>query len=136
MLDAFAGTGALGLEALSRGARFATFLETDRAARAVLTRNIAALDETTRALVLGADALRPPRAGGPCELALLDPPYGKDVAAPALAALGAGAWLAHGAIVALELPAKQIFAPPAAFTALDERRYGAARIVFLRYEGA
>ncbi len=91
VVDAFAGTGALGLEALSRGARFATFLERDRGARAALARNIAALGEGLCTAILPSDALHPPRAGGPCELAFLDPPYGEDVAAPALTALAAAA---------------------------------------------
>ncbi|HUZ72790.1 MAG TPA: 16S rRNA (guanine(966)-N(2))-methyltransferase RsmD [Stellaceae bacterium] len=133
VLDAFAGTGALGLEALSRGARFATFLERDRAARAALARNIAALGESARAAVLTADALHPPRATGPCDLVFLDPPYGEDLAAPALAALAAAGWVAADAIAVVELPAREAFAPPAGFIVADERRYGAARIVFLRY---
>jgi 16S rRNA (guanine966-N2)-methyltransferase len=133
VLDAFAGTGALGLEALSRGARFATFMERDRAARDALARNIAALAETARASVLAADALRPPRAGGPCDLVFLDPPYGEAIAAPALAALAASQWLAAGALVVVELAARAAFAPPAGFATLWERRYGAARPVFLRY---
>ncbi len=132
VLDAFAGTGALGLEALSRGARFASFIENDRTARAVLLRNIAAIGATAQAAVLAANALRPPRAQGPCELAFLDPPYGTEVAAPALTALAASGWFAPDALVVVELPARQKFTPPAGFTLLEERRYGVARIVFLR----
>ena len=86
--------------------------------------------------MLAADALHPPRARARASWRCLDPPYGKDVAVPALTALAAAGWLAPGALVALELPAQQTFAPPAGFTLLDERRYGAARIVFLRYGGA
>ena len=106
VLDAFAGTGAMGLEALSRGARFATFLDKDRAARQALTRTLAAWGETGRAAVLAADALKPPRATGPCELAFLDPPYGEPAAAPALAALAAAGWLAPGALAVVELAAR------------------------------
>ena len=134
VLDAFAGTGAMGLEALSRGARFATFLEKDRAARLVLSRTLAAWGETARASVLAGDATKPPRATGPCDLAFLDPPYGEPVAAPALTALAAAGWLAPGALAIVELGARAGFAPPAGFTLLDERRYGAARILFLRHE--
>jgi 16S rRNA (guanine966-N2)-methyltransferase len=132
VLDAFAGTGALGLEALSRGARFATFLEQDRAARAALQRNIAALGEAARAQVIAGDALHPPRSSGPCDLAFLDPPYGEPLAAPALAALAATGWFAAAALIVLELAARAPFAPPPGFTLLEERRYGAAKIVFLR----
>jgi 16S rRNA (guanine966-N2)-methyltransferase len=133
VLDAFAGTGALGLEALSRGARFATFLENDRAARAALARNIAALGEGQHAQVIAADALHPPRASGPCDLAFLDPPYGEPLAAPALEALAAMGWFAADALIVVELAARAPFAAPAGFTPLEERHYGAAKIVFLRF---
>ena len=135
VLDAFAGTGAFGLEALSRGARRATFMERDRTALATLAINVSALDETARAILLAADATRPPRAREPCDLVFLDPPYGEDIAAPALAALAASGWLAAGALAIIELAAKRPFAPPPEFTQLHERRYGAARLVFLRYAG-
>jgi len=133
VLDVFAGTGAFGLEALSRGARFTTFVEKDRAARAALLKNIALLGVTAQTAILAADALKPPRAASPATLAFLDPPYREDLAAPALAALGKAGWLADQALVVVELPARQDFAPPPGFAALDERRYGAARFVFLRY---
>ena len=133
VLDAFAGTGAFGLEALSRGARFATFIEKERTARAALERNIAALGATAQAALIAADALHPPRASGRCALAFLDPPYGEPVAAPALAALAAAGWLGPDALVVIELPARASFAPPAGFAPLEERRYGAARLVFLRF---
>jgi 16S rRNA (guanine966-N2)-methyltransferase len=132
VLDAFAGTGAMGLEALSRGARFATFLETDRAARREIERTLAAIEETAHAAVLAADALKPPRAAGMCNLAFLDPPYDKPVAADALAALAAAGWLAPGALVVVELRARARFEPPQGMILLEERRYGAARILFLR----
>jgi 16S rRNA (guanine966-N2)-methyltransferase len=132
VLDAFAGTGALGLEALSRGAAHATFLERDRDARGLLAANIAHLGEEARSEIVVADALHPPRPTRPCTLVLMDPPYGDDVAAPALSAIAAQGWLATGAIVALELPAKPDFAVPEGFTRLDERRYGRARILFMR----
>ena len=135
VLDAFAGTGAFGLEALSRGARFATFLEKDRTARAALLKNVAALGATAQAAILAADALNPPRASSPATLAFLDPPYREDLATPALAALGKAGWLADQALVVVELAARQDFTPPQGFAQLDERRYGAARFVFLRYEG-
>jgi len=134
-LDAFAGTGAMGLEALSRGARYCTFLERGRAARAILEQNIAALGEKGRSAVLGADALKPPRAAAPASLAFLDPPYAEDVAAPALAALAAAGWLLPGAIAVIEIPAKRGLIAPDGFGIIDQRRYGAAKLVFLRYRG-
>jgi 16S rRNA (guanine966-N2)-methyltransferase len=135
VLDAFAGTGALGLEALSRGAVHASFMERDRVARTLLAANVKALGEDSNATVLAADALHPPRAAAPCDLVFLDPPYGKDVAPPALEALAEQGWFADGAIVSVELPGKTDFDPPDGFTPLDTRRYGKARLVFLRYGG-
>ena len=136
VLDAFAGSGALGLEALSRGARFVTFMERDRTARAVLAENIAALGAERQTTVLTGDALRPPRANAPAALVFLDPPYAEDWAAPALTALAAAGWLLPEALVVVELRATRDLAPPPAFARLDERRYGAAKIVFLRYSAA
>jgi len=136
VLDAFAGSGALGLEALSRGARFVSFMERDREARAVLTANIAAIGAERQTALLSADALRPPHASVPASLVFLDPPYAEEWAAPALTALAAAGWLVPEAIAVAELSAKRDFAPPAGFVQLDERRYGAAKIVFLRYSAA
>jgi 16S rRNA (guanine966-N2)-methyltransferase len=136
VLDVFAGTGAFGLEALSRGARFAAFIENDRTARDALAANIRAVGEESRTRLLTSDATRPPRPDGPYELAFLDPPYRSDLALPALTALAAGGWLAPQALVIVELAARSRFAPPEGFTLLEERRYGAGRLVFLRWTGS
>jgi 16S rRNA (guanine966-N2)-methyltransferase len=134
VLDAFAGTGALGLEALSRGAAEAVFFETDARARQALAANIAALRLTDRARVLAADATRPPH-GQPCTLVLLDPPYGaENLPARAVAALTAAGWIAPGALVVLEEAAARPV--PALGVILAERRHGAARLVFFRAEPA
>lgn len=133
VLDAFAGTGAFGLEALSRGARFVTFMEKNRTARALLQRNVEFLGETRQAALLAADATRPPRAGGPCSLAFLDPPYRENLAPAALTALAKAGWLAENALVIIELAAREDFEAPEGFTLLEERRYGAAKFVFLRH---
>ena len=134
VLDAFAGTGALGLEALSRGAAEAVFIEQDRDVLAILRDNIAALGEGARTRVVPGDATRPPRANLACAVAFLDPPYRSGLAAPALAAIAAAGWLAPGALAVVELAGHEHFASPAGFTLLDERVYGAARLVFLRHE--
>jgi 16S rRNA (guanine966-N2)-methyltransferase len=134
VLDAFAGTGALGLEALSRGAAEAVFIEQDREALAILRQNVEALGEGARARVVLGDATRPPRATSACAVVFLDPPYRSGFAGPALAALAAAGWLAPDALAVAELAARERLSPPAAFTSLDERVYGAARLVFLRYE--
>ncbi len=134
VLDAFAGTGAFGLEALSRGARYVTFIEKDRAARARLQQNIAALGETQHTAIIAGDAVKPPRASGSCSLAFLDPPYREDLTAPALLGLAKAGWLADKALVIVELAAREDFDLHDGFTLLDERRYGAAKFVFLRVE--
>ena len=101
VLDAYAGTGALGLEALSRGAAHAVFMERDRAALHVLRANIAACGAEAQCTVLAADVLRPP-PGRPCGLVFLDPPYATAAAVPAVAALRAAGWLAPGAVLVAE----------------------------------
>jgi 16S rRNA (guanine966-N2)-methyltransferase len=131
-LDAFAGTGALGLEALSRGAAHVTLMDKDAAALRACRDNVRALGEQARVTVLTGDAQNPVRAAEPCQLVLMDPPYGSGAAAPALAALDAAGWIADGAACVVELAAREGFAAPAGFALLDERRYGAARIVVLR----
>ena len=136
VLDAFAGTGALGLEALSRGAAHATFLEADRAALSALRANIAACREAERCLVLAADALRPPRAAAaPCTLVFLDPPYGRGLLEASLPALAGAGWIAPGALVCAEVEAAPGGAPPPGFALVAERAHGAARVLFLRPAG-
>ena len=132
VLDAFAGTGALGLEALSRGAAQAVFIERDPEAVAVLRRNVAWLRENERAEIVPGDATRPIRAGLRCAVAFVDPPYRSGLAAVALEALDRAGWLASDALAIVELGAREQLVPPAGFTLFDERVYGAARLVFLR----
>jgi 16S rRNA (guanine966-N2)-methyltransferase len=132
VLDAFAGTGAFGLEALSRGAAEAYFIENARPALDALRRNIDALGETARAHVRSGDATRPPPAPKPATLAFLDPPYRSGMGPAAVDALAAAGWLAAAAVVILEISAKEEIAPPEGFEVADDRRYGAARLVFLK----
>ena len=134
VLDAFAGTGALGLEALSRGASAAAFIDIGRDALAALRRNVTALDEEDRVHIIAGDATRPPRAAFACAVAFLDPPYGSGLAASALPALAAAGWLAAESLAVVELAAAEEWAPLSGFAPIDERVYGAARLVFLRYE--
>jgi 16S rRNA (guanine966-N2)-methyltransferase len=135
ILDAFAGSGALGLEALSRGAASATFMETAAPALAAIRQNVEACREGPRAEILRADATRPPGGRMACGVIFMDPPYNQGLAAPALKALAEAGWLAQGAICCVEVGADEDFTPPEGFEALDERRYGAARIVLLRLGG-
>jgi 16S rRNA (guanine966-N2)-methyltransferase len=132
VLDAFAGSGALGIEALSRGAAQASFLDESPAALAAIERNLSALAALDRATVRRADCLSPPRAAHACGLVFLDPPYGAGLAAPALAALAEAGWIAEGALCVVELSRDEAFAPPDGFAPLDDRRYGRARVVMLR----
>ncbi len=101
VLDCFAGTGALGLEALSRGAANASFIERDRAALDALRTNVAACRAGAQAAVLPGDALRPP-PGQPCGLVFLDPPYRQDLLPRSLAALRQAGWVAPDALLVAE----------------------------------
>ncbi len=132
VLDAFAGTGALGLEALSRGAAHVTFMDIDRAVIALIERTLAMLDEDERATVRRADATLPPRAATAVEIAFLDPPYGSGLAEPALAALADAGWLGPGALVVVELSADEELPLPEGLDIADDRRYGNTRLMFLR----
>ncbi|WP_376087510.1 16S rRNA (guanine(966)-N(2))-methyltransferase RsmD [Roseomonas sp. CCTCC AB2023176] len=132
VLDVFAGTGALGLEALSRGAARAVFVENARDALAALRANVASLRVADRTRILPADATRPPRADTPCDLLFLDPPYGQDLGPRTLGALRDAGWIAPDAIACLEIGRDE--APPALldWTTLADRTHGAARILVLR----
>ena len=130
VLDLFAGSGALGFEALSRGAAHVTFVENGRAAQRLIRDNAALLDAGVQMTLLPLDAARlGPCEGDPCALVFLDPPYGNGLGAPALDAARAGGWLAPDALVvweeATEMPA------PDGFAVLDARRYGDTHITFL-----
>lgn len=122
VLDVFAGTGALGLEALSRGAAHATFMEQDRPALMALRNNIAAC--RAEATVLPGDARRPP-PGTPCTLVFLDPPYGQDLVRPTVEALNAAGWIAPRALLIAEAAPTD---PPPPADVLISFCHGAARV--------
>jgi 16S rRNA (guanine966-N2)-methyltransferase len=133
VIDLFAGSGALGLEALSRGAAHCLFVDRDPAARAAISANLASLGCQARATVVGLDAgeLGRRTEGPTFNLAFLDPPYGAGLAHPALRALSSGGWLSPGGLAVVEVGADEPrFAGPD-FTPLDARTWGAARVVFL-----
>jgi 16S rRNA (guanine966-N2)-methyltransferase len=134
VLDAFAGTGALGLEALSRGAAQTVFIERDAAAAQLIRRNIASLGAEDRALMVAGDACNPPRASLECDLLLADPPYDDDVAGAALVAMAKQGWLKPGALAAVETKTDRPALHAEGFTTLDQRRYGRAAISFLLFE--
>jgi 16S rRNA (guanine966-N2)-methyltransferase len=136
VIDLFSGSGALGLEALSRGSEFCLFVETDAAARAAIAENLETLGLFGAARVHRRDATalgrRPAADGRPFDLAFLDPPYGKGLGERALAALADGGWLAAGAVAVLERGAEEPPLSAPGYEALEERRYGAAQVAFLR----
>lgn len=135
VLDLFAGSGALGFEALSRGAAFALFVETDAGARGVIRENAEALGLIGATRIHRRDATdlgqKPAGLGAPFDLVFLDPPYGRGLGELALARVADGAWMSADALVALEVGADETPAAPG-FEELDARIYGAAKIVFLR----
>ncbi len=136
VIDLFAGSGALGFEALSRGAAFCLFVETDEAARGALRENIDALGQFGATRVHRRDAtdlgVRPGSAGPAFDLAFLDPPYAKGLGEKALAGLISGGWLAPGAIAVFERGRDEPDPETPGFEPLDVRDYGAARVHFLR----
>ncbi len=136
VLDVFCGTGALGLEALSRGASSVWMMDAAPQSLALARRNVAGLGEEGSVTVMRADGGAPPRARTAAMLAFLDPPYGQDLAAPALAALAATGWLAAGCVAVVELARRDRFAVPPGFELLDDRQYGETRVVFLRFAPA
>jgi len=134
VLDLFAGTGALGIEALSHGAEFALFIDDRAEARALLRENVAALGLGGVARIFRRDATRlgPVQPLAPFSLAFLDPPYGQGLAAAALASARAGGWFTADALIVVEEAAKAQFAAPEGFTELERRRYDDTEFVFLR----
>jgi len=132
VLDAFCGTGALGLEALSHGAQAATFLDAETAALTLARENAEAMGEAKNARFVRGDATKPPAPPRAHGLVLLDPPYGQDLAEAALVALSAGGWLEEGAIAVLEQAAGESLDVPIGFESIDERQYGAAKVVILQ----
>lgn len=129
VLDLFAGTGALGLEALSRGATHATFVENGRVGQRLIRENIAKTRRESDTTLLNADATKLPATTQPCGLIFLDPPYGKNMGAPALISAKAQGWIAAGATIVWEDSAPM--PPPPTFTLRDHRKYGQTHITIL-----
>ena len=131
VLDLFAGTGALGLEALSRGAARVAFVDDGVAARALLRRNIELMRAMGTTEVWRRDATRMgPNRGPGYDLVFLDPPYGKGLGERALASLVAGGWLAPAALIVWEEGSAPV--PPAGFEQADQRRYGDTFVTLLK----
>jgi len=137
VLDLFAGTGALGIEATSRGAAFTLFVDNGAEARALLRNNVEALGlgGVTKVYRRDATNLGPAHPMEPFALAFLDPPYGKALAEKALASLRDGGWLTSGALLVVEEATAAAFAAPQGFEELERRAYDDTEFVFLRYSG-
>ncbi|MBX9777386.1 MAG: 16S rRNA (guanine(966)-N(2))-methyltransferase RsmD [Xanthobacteraceae bacterium] len=133
VLDLFAGTGALGLEAMSRGAAFAVFVDEGAEARALIRENVATLGLGGATKIFRRDATRLGAAHPiePFSLVFLDPPYGRGLAGPALLSARAGGWLASDALIVVEEATGAAFAAPENFTERERRRYDDTEFVFL-----
>jgi 16S rRNA (guanine966-N2)-methyltransferase len=135
VLDLFAGSGALGLEALSRGAGFALLVDDAAEARALMRDNVATLGLGGSARIFRRDAtaLGAVHPVEPFSLAVLDPPYGCGLAERALTSARAGQWLLPDALVVVEEAADAGFAPPAGFAEIERRRYDDTELIFLKH---
>jgi len=134
VLDLFAGTGALGIEAVSRGAKFALFVDNGAEARALLRNNVEALGlgGVTKVFRRDATNLGPAHPVEPFSLVFLDPPYGKGLGEKALTSLREGGWLAPGALLIVEEAKAAGFVTPEGFEELERRAYDDTEFVFLR----
>jgi 16S rRNA (guanine966-N2)-methyltransferase len=135
VLDLFAGTGAMGLEALSRGASFALFVDDSAAARGLIRENVEGLGVGGQSRLFRRDATRlgPAAPNAPFSLVFCDPPYGKGLAEKALAACAAGGWLTNDALVVIEEAGGDALKLPEGFARIETRDYGEAQLVFGRF---
>ena len=131
VLDAFCGTGALGLEALSRGADRATFLDIEPAVLDVCRRNVEALGETAQAEFFRVNCLKPLRCRDPHSLVFMDPPYDKGLVTAGLEALDSEGWIASGAVCVIETTSREAILPPSNYLLAGDRGYGAKRLQVL-----
>lgn len=136
VMDIFAGTGALGLEALSQGASHAVFVEKDPAALRACQQNIDAMKYGTQSLLMKTDCLTlgpRPAPLAPRQLVFLDPPYGQNFGVTALTRAAEQGWLAENAVIVMEMAKKQPEEIPPRFEQRDERSYGVALVRFLMF---
>ena len=132
VLDLFAGSGALGLEALSRGAAFALFVETEAQARAAIRTNVEACAAMGVSKIFRRDATNLGACQGAAyDLVFADPPYGKGLGERALLALKQGGWLAEGALIIVEEDKREAFAAPDGFVEVERRVKGDSELIFL-----
>lgn len=131
--DLFCGCGALGLEALSRGAKHVIFVDQSSDSLALVRGNLDAFGETANSRCVRSDSSSLPRATAQCSLVFLDPPYKSGVAAKSLASLAANNWLLPGAVCVVEVSRAEDLEAPKGFTIFDMREYGNTKVFLVRF---
>ncbi|MBP6985602.1 MAG: 16S rRNA (guanine(966)-N(2))-methyltransferase RsmD [Alphaproteobacteria bacterium] len=132
VLDAYAGSGALGIECISRGAKFIYFFDKNTRALATVRENVWSLGEADSTKIMKADATQPPQAPFAMDLVLLDPPFGKNLTALCLPHLLKAGWIDEKTLIVAEIAAKEELNLPGNFTLLRERVYGTAQVFFIQ----
>ncbi len=137
VLDLFAGTGALGLEALSRGASWAVFIDDGPAARGLIRQNIDRLGAIGQTKLWRRDVTElGPCRGAAFDLIFADPPYGSDLGSRSLASAVSGGWIAADAVIVLEQGVNDDLDPPESLKLVDDRKYGETRVLVFRHAGS
>jgi 16S rRNA (guanine966-N2)-methyltransferase len=132
VLDAFAGSGALGIEALSRGAKFIYFFDKNTRALATVRENVWSIGESETTKIMKADAAKPPKAPHPMGLVLLDPPFGKNLVALSLPELLKTGWIDQDTLIVAEIAAREDLKLPKNFAIVCEKTYGTAQVFFIK----
>ncbi|WP_417782782.1 16S rRNA (guanine(966)-N(2))-methyltransferase RsmD [Terasakiella pusilla] len=132
VLDVFCGTGALGIEAYSRGAEHVTFMDKDETAMKCLMQNLKGLGDRTQIHTMRVDATAPTTAQNPCSLIFMDAPYKSGLNDLAIAALKARGWVTDKTLFVVEVSRKENWITPDGFEELDRRKYGAAQVIFFQ----
>ena len=132
VLDAYAGSGALGLEALSRGAKYIYFFDKNTRALATVRENAWSMGEAETTKIMKADATKPPASSQPMDLILLDPPFGKNLVAICLPALLKAGWIDQNSLIVAEIATREQLNLPENFSIIREKIYGTAQVFFIK----
>lgn len=132
VLDAFAGSGALGLEAISRGAKFVYFFDKNTRALATVRENVWSLEESESTKIMKVDALNPPTAPESIDLVILDPPFAKNFVSLCLNPLWKNGWINPNTLVVAEIASKEELNLPDDFVIIKEKVYGTAQMFFIK----
>jgi len=136
VVDIFCGTGALGIESLSYDASHVTFIDQSAATLTLARKNVMHIQEEKKATFIRSDSTMLPRAAWPCDLAFVDPPYGRNLAGAALKTLADGGWLKRGAVIVLEQGKRDELVEIKGYNLLDDRLYDRTRLVIYQYVGS